>query len=215
MRTVFAIGKRLIAGNKISFIVTALVTLCATSSGDVVLSNGNYLWLLAVMTPFFFVLYDFTKLMYLGAGKRDYFFACVVSYAFLAFCISLANTAFHFLLDPLYPARTVVNLMDVCGWTENGVLAAGFQQMCFLLLAMIFLHVLLSMQAHWYGWLTDVLLAAVICVFTPIAPLRGILAGFFRLIMLNGSAPLHIGICLVLSAGLALGGIAVLKHKTL
>ena len=56
MRTVFAIGKRLIAGNKISFIVTALVTLCATSSGDVVLSNGNYLWLLAVMTPFFFVL---------------------------------------------------------------------------------------------------------------------------------------------------------------
>lgn len=44
MRAVFAIGKRLIADNKISFTVTAFVTLCATSSGDVVLSNGNFLW---------------------------------------------------------------------------------------------------------------------------------------------------------------------------
>ena len=215
MRTVFAIGKRLIAGNKISFIVTALVTLCATSSGNVVLSNGNYLWLLAVMTPFFFVLYDFTKLIYLGAGKRDYFWACVVSYAFLAFCISLANTAFHFLLDPLYPARTVVNLMDVCGWTENRIVAAGLQQMAFLLLVMIFLHVLLSMQARWYGWLTDGGLIAVICIFTPIAPLRAGLTGFLRLIMFNSSAIQHIAICLFLSAALSCGGLAVLKRKTL
>ena len=61
MTAVFAIIKRLLASNKISFIITALVVLCATSSGDVVLSNGNYTWLLAVLTPFFFVFYDFTK----------------------------------------------------------------------------------------------------------------------------------------------------------
>ena len=46
-------------------------------------------------------------------------------------------------------------MMDVCGWTENRIVAAGLQQMAFLLLVMIFLHVLLSMQARWYGWLTD------------------------------------------------------------
>lgn len=50
----YAVVKRLLASNKISFIITALVVLCATSSGDVVLSNGNYSWLLAVFTPFFF-----------------------------------------------------------------------------------------------------------------------------------------------------------------
>ena len=61
MTAVFAIIKRLLASNKIGFIITALVVLCATSSGDVVLSNGNYTWLLAVLTPFFFVFYDFTK----------------------------------------------------------------------------------------------------------------------------------------------------------
>ncbi len=105
--------------------------------------------------------------------------------------------------------------MDVCKWTENGIVAAGFQQMFFLLLVMVSLHLLLSMQAHWYGWLTDAVLAAIICIFTPIAPLRGILAGFFQVVMLNGNAVVHIGVCLLLSAAFSLGGLAVLKRKTL
>ena len=215
MRAIVSIVKRLLASNSISFILTALVVLCATSSGEVVLSNGNYTWLLAVLTPFFFVFYDFKKLMHLGASKKDYYAGCLISYGFLAFCVSLANTLIHLLIDPLYPAKTVINLIDVCKWTENGIVAAGFQQMCFLLLVMVFLHVLLSMQAHWYGWLTDAVLAAIICIFTPIAPLREILSGFFQIIMLNGNAILHIGVCLLLSAALSLVGLVVLKRKTL
>ena len=215
MTAIFAIIKRLLASNKISFILTALVVLCATSSGAVVLSNGNYTWLLAALTPFFFVFYDFSKLMHLGASKKDYFLGCLISYGILAFCISLVNTLIHLLIDPIYPAKTVINLMDVCKWTENGFVAAGFQQMFFLLLVMVFLHMLLSMQAHWYGWLADAVLVAIICVFTPIAPLRAILTGFFQIIMLNSNAALHIGICLLLSAALSIGGIAVLKKKTL
>lgn len=215
MTAIFANVKRLLASDKISYIITALVVLCATSSGDVVLSNGNYTWLLAAFTPFFFVFYDFTKLMHLGASKKDYYLGCLISYGFLAFCISLANTLIHLLIDPLYPAKTVINLMDVCKWTENGIFAAGLQQMFFLLLVMIFLHVLLSMQAHWYGWLADAFLIAIICIFTPIAPLRAVLAGFFRVIMLNGNAVLHICLCLLLSAALSLGGLIVLKRKTL
>ena len=53
MTAVFAIMKRLLASNKISCIVTALVVVCATSSGETVLSNGNYTWLLAVMARSF------------------------------------------------------------------------------------------------------------------------------------------------------------------
>ena len=159
--------------------------------------------------------YDFTKLMHLGASKRDYFFGCLISYGFLALCISLVNTVVHVLIDPVYPAQTVINLMDVCRWTENGVLVAGLQQIFFLLLVMIFPHVLLSMQTRWYGWLTDAVLVAVICVFTPIAPLCAVLGGFFQIIMFNGSAVLHIGVCLLLSAAFSLAGLAVLKRKTL
>ena len=215
MKATFAIVKRLLASNKISFIITALVVLCATSSGDVVLSNGNYTWLLAVMTPFFFVFYDYTKLMHLGASKRDYFFGCLISYSILALGISLINTLIHLLIDPVYPAQAVINMMDVCKWTENGIFIAGVQQMFFLLLVMIFLHVLLSMQPHWYGWLTDAILVAIICIFTPIAALRGILSGFFQIIMFNSNAILHIGICLLLSAALSFAGLCVLKRKTL
>ena len=215
MKATFAIVKRLLASNKISFIIMALVVLCATSSGDVVLSNGNYTWLLAVMTPFFFVFYDYTKLMHLGASKRDYFFGCLLSYGVLALGFSLINTLIHLLIDPVYPAQAVINMMDVCKWTENGIIIAGVQQMFFLLLVMIFLHVLLSMQPHWYGWLTDAILVAIISIFTPIAALRGILSGFFQIIMLNGNALLHIGICLLLSAALSFAGLLVLKRKTL
>lgn len=215
MTAIFANVKRLLASNKISFIITALVMLCATSSGDVVLSNGNYSWLLAVLTPFFFVFYDFTKLMHLGTSKKDYFFACLISYGFLAFCISLVNTVIHLWIDPVYSAQIVINLMDVCKWTENGIIVAGLQQMFFLLLVMIFLHVLLSMQPHWYGWLTDAVFVAIICIFTPIAPLRAILSKFFQIIMLNSNAVLHIGICLLLSTALSFLGLAVLKRKTL
>ena len=215
MKVNFAIVKRLLASNKVSFILTAIVVLCATSSGETALSNGNYTWLLAGLTPFFFVFYDFTKLMHLGASKKDYFLGCLISYVILAAGISLVNTMIHLVIDPAYSARTVINLMDVCRWTENGMAAAALQQMLFLLLLMIFLHVLLSMQAHWYGWLTDAILVVIICVFTPIAPLRAVLAGFFQLIMLNGSAVPHICICLLLSAVLSLGGLAVLKRKTL
>ena len=138
MKATFAILKRLLASNIISFILTALVVLCATSSGNVVLSNGNYTWLLAVLTPFFFVFYDFSKLMHLGASKKDYFLGCLISYGFLAFCISLINTIIHLLIDPIYSAQTVINLMDVCKWTENGMIVAGLQQLFFLLLVMIF-----------------------------------------------------------------------------
>ena len=215
MRAVFAVVKRLLASNKISFIITAVVTVCATSSGETVLSNGNYTWLLAVLSPFFFVFYDFSKLIHLGASKRDYYLGCLAAYALLALGISLANTAIHLVIDPAYQARTVINLMDMCRWTENGIIVAALQQTCFLLLVMVFLHVLLSMQAHWYGWLTDAVLVAVICVFTPIAPLRSVLAGFFGLIMLNGNALVHTAVCLMLSAALALAGLWVLKRKTL
>ena len=129
--------------------------------------------------------------------------------------ISLINTLIHLLIDPVYPARAVINMMDVCNWTENGIFIAGVQQLFFLLLVMIFLHVLLSMQSHWYGWLTDAILVAIICVFTPIAVLREILSGFFQMIMLNSNAILHIGICLSLSAALSFAGLLILKKKIL
>lgn len=217
MTEILAVMKRLFASNKVSFIITAVAVLCATTSGDskIALSNGNYTWLLAVMTPFFFVFYDFTKLIHLGTSKKDYFIGSLASYGLMALVASLANTGIHVLIDPLNPTQTVINMMDLCGWTVNGMFIAFLQQTIFLLLTMIFLHVLLSMQPYWYGWLTDSILAAIICIFTPVAPLRHVLAGFFKVIMFNSNAMLHIGVCLLLCAILSAIGLTVLKRKAL
>lgn len=217
MTAIFAIIKRLFASNKVSFIITAVVVLCATTSGDskIALSNGNYTWLLAIITPFLFVFYDYTKLIHLGTSKKDYFLGSLASYGLMAFMVSLVNTGIYVLIDPLNHTQTVINMMDLCGWTVNGMFIAFLQQTTFLLLTMIFLHVLLFMQPYWYGWLTDGVLVAIICVFTPIAPLRHILAEFFKVIMFNSNAFLHIGICLLLSAVLSFIGLIVLKQKTL
>lgn len=217
MTAILAIIKRLFASNKVSFIMTAVVVLCATTSGDskIALSNGNYTWLLAIITPFLFVFYNYTKLVHLGTSKKDYFLGSLSSYGLMAFLVSLVNTAIHLLIDPLNRTQIVINMMDLCGWTVNGMVVAFIQQTVFLLLTMIFLHVLLSMQPYWYGWLADGILVAIICIFTPIAPLRHILAGFFKVIMFNSNALLHIGICLLLSAALFIIGLSVLKRKTL
>lgn len=217
MTAILAIIKRLFASNKFSFIITAVVVICATTSGDskIALSNGNYTWLLAIMTPFFFVFYDYTKLMHLGTSKKDYFLGSLASYGLMALLVSLANTAIHFLIDPLNRTQTVINIMDLCGWTVNGIFAAFIQQAVFLMLTMIFLHVLLSMQPYWYGWLTVGILVGIICIFTPIAPLRHIMAGFFKVIMFNSKSLLHIGVCLLLSVALSLIGLTILKRKTI
>lgn len=217
MTAILAVVKRLFASNKVSFIITAVVALCATTSGEskIALSNGNYTWLLAIMTPFLFVFYDFTKLIHLGTSKKDYFIGSLASYGLMALLVSLANTGIHVLIDPLNHTQTVINMIDLCGWTVNGMLIAFLQQTIFLLLTMIFLHVLLSMQPYWYGWLTDSVLASIICIFTPVAPLRHLLAGFFKVIMFNSNALLHIGVCLLLCTILSLVGLTVLKRKTL
>lgn len=217
MTAILAVMKRLFASNKVSFIITAVAVLCATTSGDskIALSNGNYTWLLAVMIPFFFVFYDFTKLIHLGTSKKDYFIGSLASYGLMALVVSLANTGIHVLIDPLNSTQTVINMIDLCGWTVNGMFIAFLQQTIFLLLTMIFLHVLLSMQPYWYGWLTDSILAAIICIFTPVAPLRHVLAGFFKVIMFNSNAMLHIGVCLLLCAMLSAIGLTVLKRQTL
>jgi len=64
-----------------------------------------------------------------------------------------------------------------------------------LFLLASFVHTLVSIQDKWYGWVTDVVLIAIISVFTPIAPLRAVLVVFFNMIIFHPNALLHILNC--------------------
>ena len=217
MAVMGAIVKRFLFCDKISFIVTGMVVLLATTSGDseIALSKGNYTWILAALSPFFFQFYVFKKLIYLGGRKKDIFGGSRISYGILACIISMINTGIYIGIDPLNEKQNVLNLMEICGWKENNIMIAFVQQMVFLYLAMVFLDMLLSMQSLWIGWVVDGLLIAIISIFTLIAPLRHMLTEFFQIIMFNSHAIFHIMVCLCFSAGLSVIGLLILKRKAI
>lgn len=209
--------KRNFASNFIPFIMTLLVVLLATtsSSSSIAISRGNYTYLYILMMPIFIVYFNFSKLIHLNASKKDYFWGSILTYVIAAVCISLLNTFIHLILDPINKTQKVINLLDLCGWWQNGPLIAFLQQFTFLLMVALFLHVLLSMQPYWYGWLTDAVLIAILCIFISIQPLRKILVSFFKLVMFNGNAFLHMSVCLAISALLIFTGLTILKRKSI
>lgn len=217
MKPVLTIIKRNFASSSIGFIITILVVLLSSTSSDakIAISRGNYTYLYILIIPFFIVYFNFSKLIYLNVTKKYYFWGSMITYIIAAFSVSLINTFIHLVIDPINQTQTVINLLELCSWWENGPFIAFFQQFTFLLLVAIFLQLLLSMQTYWYGWLTDITLVAIICIFVPIQPLRNILVDFFKLMMFNSNSLLHIGICLLSSFILAYLWLIVLKKKAI
>ena len=210
MSAINAVVKRILSSNRLSFIITFVVVLCAVSSKDssVALSNGNYFCI-----PFFSVLYAVPRLLHLGAEKRDCYIGSLCSYCVIALVVSLLNTFVCLFIDPINESQTVINLMNVCRWMENGVIIAFLQQAVFLLLLMLFIHVLIELQHFWFGWLIDILLVAGLSVSMPIAPLRSMVASFFSIIMVNGNAIIQISSCLILSVLFAFISLVLIKRK--
>ncbi|MDR1319893.1 MAG: hypothetical protein LBK56_00470 [Gracilibacteraceae bacterium] len=174
-------------------------------SGQLEISGGCFLWLLPLLAAIFVPAKNFRRIVNLG-GKRGHFLrGALMAYAVLAAAVSAGNMAVHYAFDlPMIATgyfEGVVNLVDVFGWTKYGVIAAFVQQAAFLFLLAVFTHTLTAAQGKWYGLAADILIIAVVSVFTPIAPLRAVLAGFFRLILFAGPLP-QTAACLLIAAAL-------------
>jgi hypothetical protein len=169
------------------------------------LSLGWFLWAAVALASVLIPAKNFKRVANLG-GKRDGFRrGSLTVYAVLSGVTALASTVVYYALD-----RTVfrsgifgytLSAPDVFDWAPHGAIAVFFQQFAFLLLLAMFIHTLTSVQDKWYGWAADIALVAIISVFTPIAPLRAVLAAFFRTILFS-SPPLQISVCLILAAAL-------------
>ena len=171
-------------------------------SGNISISAFWALWILPILAAVLVPSRNFRRTVNLG-GKRDNFFlGSAALYAVMAGVVALVVTVFSYAIDaPLANSARyseILTAQGVFGWTEYGPIAAFFQHFAFLLLFSSFAHTLTAIQDKWYGWAADVLIIAIISVFTPIAPLRSALTGFFRLILFE--APLkHIPACLILA----------------
>lgn len=182
-------------------------------------SGGIYLWLLVIMAAIFIPLKNFRRIVNIG-GKRDgFFWGSMLSYVILSGMVSLVSTAFYYTIDRLLISTgnfvnieafmqntalienhyIIFNLIELFGWSSNGMLFAFIQQFAFLLLLAAVVHTLTAMQDKWYGWVTDVVIAAILATFIPISVLRPTLLAFFNLIIFNSNAFLQILSCLILS----------------
>lgn len=226
MNSVKGIVKLNLRQSKTAYLITAiLLTLGITSvivslvipgaGGNESLSVWNYLLILPLLMSIFVPAQNFTKTMNLGGKRRDFFKASVLTYLPVVAACSLAGVIWNLSIDRLLLRRTafVLSLFDVFGFSRNGMAVAFIQMTAFLLLFCCVLHTLTLIQGHWYGWAADVMIAAIISVFTPIAPLRAALVWFFNMIIFHELAIVQILSCVVLGTAVYLASLIPIRTK--
>jgi len=170
------------------------------------ISVAWYLWLLLLLAAIVMPQGNFPRILNLGAKRADYFWGTIQSYVVLSGAASLVGILCNYLVDhPVSKWGQIGSYWtapDVFGWAAHGPVVAFFQQWAFLLLFAVFVHTLVAAQDKWYGWVADVVLIAIISVFTPIAPLRHAEAWFFNAILFQPNAFLQILACLVLTCAI-------------
>ena len=187
----------------IVFMILALFGVYPNGPDNMTVSLGNYLFLSIILGAIFIPSLNFRKMMNLGGKRTDFFKGCVINYAILAAIASLVSMILFFTYDKymiseFYHGGTL-DVLYWFGWLNNGVVVAFFRQFAFLFLLATITHTLTAAQDKWYGWLADVLIIAIISVFTPIAPMRAVLIGFFNLVIFTPNAFLQIAACLILA----------------
>lgn len=169
-------------------------------TGNYYVEMGNYLYALSVFAPIFIAGHNFKRIMHLNGKKSDYYFGCLINYVIIAAAASLLNIVLLSVSKLLFSSQLVIqSLPEVFGWLKHGMIAGFFQQFSFLLLIAAFVHTLTEMQSFWFGWVADILLVAIISVFTPIPILRNILASFFTMIIFHQNALVQIACCIILT----------------
>ncbi|MDR1540928.1 MAG: hypothetical protein LBU32_23585 [Clostridiales bacterium] len=140
---------------------------------------GNYLYLLPVLMAIFSPAQNFSKILNLGGKRADVFKGNILTYTIICAAVSALVMLLTYTVDTATRGNpeSVPTLADVFGFTANGGAVAFVQTFAFLLLFSCVLHTLTLANTRWYGWVADVLIVAVISVFTPIAPLRAALGG--------------------------------------
>lgn len=219
IRTPYFVTGLIFAATFAQTIIYAIIMANGEIAGQASPSNGNYLWLLVLMSAIFIPAKNLRRIVNLGGKRNGFFRGSIFSYIILTSVVSLVNTIFYYTFEHLLISTgnfvgteafmqntalidghyVIFNLIELFGWSSNGIFIAFIQQFTFLLLLAAVVHTLTSMQDKWYGWVTDILIAAFLGVFIPISVLRPTLLKFFILIIFNSNAFLQVAVCLILA----------------
>lgn len=171
------------------------------SEGNSTVSPGNTFALLPIFAAIFIPASNLRKTIHLGVRRNDFFKGCLIAYALLSAAVTLIILLLHYTIDR-YFAHYISEILDMFvafGFLGRGPAVAFIQMFAFFIFLTAFTHTLTMAQTAWYGWLADVVIVAIISVFTPIAPLRAALVWFFNLIIF-GNPVWQVLSCLILAA---------------
>lgn len=195
-------------------LISTFVNFCIGIQDNSSVSPGNMLFLALILSAVFIPTINFKNIMHLNGKKIDFFFGSFLHYVSLSAILSALNLIIYYTLDKLVMTRTgLFNIVEIFGWTEHGVFIAFLQQFAFLLLLAVVIHTLTSLQSSWVGWTIDLVIAAIISVFTPIVSLREYLIGFFNLILFNSNFSAQIWISIICSVVIYTANLPILIHK--
>lgn len=210
---------------KLVYIVTAVTVLAGTSnliqylffndhSSNTYVDTANYLYLAVILAPIFIPALNFRKIMHLNGKKLDFYWGTLMNYVIIAAAVSLSNIILFMLCKSILGSRLIIwNTVALFGWMSHGIVIAFFQQFLFLLLLAVSIHTLTTFQTFWVGWAADIVIAAIISVFTPIPILRSALVCFFNLIIFNANVAVQMISCLVLAFLFYAAGLLALRRK--
>jgi hypothetical protein len=197
-----------------SSIIQTFIMYLLNSPGSSQVSEGNMLILVIILAAILIPSVNFSRLMHLNGKKADFFWACAINYVIFSAALSLIILVLNLTIDRmLSPVVELLDIIDIFGWTGSGIIFAFFRQFAFYLLLGVALHTLTAIQTFWWGWVVDLIIAAIISVFIPIPMLRKLLIDFFYLIIFNPNPIAHIGTCLLLAAGIYALNIPILSRK--
>nr|AGS52704.1 hypothetical protein [uncultured bacterium contig00064] len=194
-----------------------IVAIFVKNPDNTIVSAGNFFILLPLFAAIFIPAKNLRRIINLGGKRDDFFFGCIPVYAILSAAASLVILLFYYTFDRfiLNYISGVLDLIWVFGFIGRGPVVAFIQMTVFLMLFSVFIHTLTSIQDKWYGWVTDIMIVAIISVFTPIAPLRAALVWFFRAIIFHQNALFQITFCLLLSAAIYALNRPILARKAI
>jgi len=161
-------------------------------------SLWNTITLLPIFAAILIPSNNLRKTINLGAKRSDFLKGSVLTYIILSALTALVIVIFHFAVDQ-YLKFGVLDMFVAFGFFSHNVIITFIQIFAFLLFFSAFVHTLVMTQDRWYGWLIDLLIIAIISVFTPITILRRALVWFFNLIIFGNTAWQIIS-CIVLAA---------------
>ena len=179
-------------------LATAILQLCRLPvSGPPV---GDGVFVLVICMAIYVPALNMAKIINLGATRMDIAKGFFLTYIATVVMTTLVSLILYSPLDRRLVTTETPSLIlwDVFGFIDNGMVVGFIQMAAFFFLLACVLHTLTLSQGHWYGWVADLVIVAVISVFSSIPVLRRALMWFFDLIIFNSTAAVQILACLLI-----------------